>query len=352
MSLPALSKHCGDYPGLRVQDLFKFLFQSAFGCEHLVTDREAALAYIRREHGRVDPQAEPRTDRLSGGYSRVHLSWLNRGLTPETLTDLFLASAKTEPEGKERLEDMITAAREMIRRGEIPLDPTEFEEKLTAWRAMGFPAIHHSEEFRETYAPAYRVIANRYANFLPLFAKIDRLLKDAPVILAIEGGSASGKSTLAEALRRIYGCGVIHTDDFFLRPEQRTADRLSEVGGNLDRERFMDEVLPSLTCGEAVQYRPFDCGTQTLLPPVTVANNRLTVVEGVYATHPAFGTYYDLAVLLDISPEQQRARIIKRNPPFLAERFFGEWIPLENRYFDETAIRDRMDLCIPVWEEE
>ena len=216
---------------------------------------------------------------------------------------------------------------------------------------MGYPAIHHSEAFREAYAPAYRVIANRYANFLPLFAKLDTLLKDGPVVLAIEGGSASGKSTLAEALPRIYGCGVIHTDDFFLRPEQRTAERLSEVGGNLDRERFMEEVLPSLTRGEAVQYRPFDCGTRTLSPPVTVKQSRLTVVEGVYATHPAFGKYYDLAVFLDISPEQQRARIVKRNPPFLAERFFGEWIPLENKYFEGTAIRDRVDLCIPVWEE-
>ena len=79
--------------------------------------------------------------------------------------------------------------------------------------------------------------------------------------------------------------------------------------------------------------------------------SQLTVVEGVYATHPAFGRYYDLAVFLDISPEQQRARIVKRNPPFLAERFFGEWIPLENTYFEGTAIRDRVDLCIPVWEE-
>ena len=351
MGLSALSKHCGDYPALQVQDLFKFLFQSAFGCEHLVTDREAALAYIRREHGRVDPQADPRIDRLSGEYSRVHLSWLNDGLTPETLTGLFLLSAKTEPEGQARLEDMIVTVREMIRRGELPFEPDEFEEKLTVWRAMGCPAIHHSEVFREAYAPAYRVIANRYANFLPLFAKLDTLLKDGTVILAIEGGSASGKSTLTEALRNIYECGVIHTDDFFLRPEQRTAKRLSEVGGNLDRERFTDEVLPSLTRGEAVRYRPFDCGTQTLLPPVTVEKSRLTVVEGVYSAHPAFGTYYDLAVLLDISPEHQRARIIKRNPPFLAERFFGEWIPLENRYFEKTSIRGRMDLCIPVWDE-
>ena len=352
MNMSALIKHWGEYPRLQVQDLFKFLFQSAFGCEHLAPHWGTALDYICREYyGRVDPQAEPRTDRLEGEYSRVHLSWLSQGLSPETLTGLFVLSAMTESEGRERLEDMIAAAREMIQRGEIPLDPHEFEEKLEAWRAMGYPAIHHSEVFREAYAPAYRVIANRYANFLPLFAKLDALLKDGRVVLAIEGGSASGKSTLAEALPRIYGCGVIHTDDFFLRPEQRTAERLSEVGGNLDRERFMEEVLPSLTRGEAVQYRPFDCGTQTLSPPVTVKQSRLTVVEGVYATHPAFGKYYDLAVFLDISPEQQRARIVKRNPPFLAERFFGEWIPLENTYFEGTAIRDRVDLCIPVWEE-
>ena len=36
-------------------------------------------------------------------------------------------------------------------------------------------------------------------------------------------------------------------DDFFLRPEQRTEERLKEVGGNVDRERFLEEVARPLT---------------------------------------------------------------------------------------------------------
>ena len=239
----------------------------------------------------------------------------------------------------------------MIRRGELPLDPILFEEELTSWRGAGFPAIHHSDTYREAYAPAYRVISNRYANFLPLLAKLDSLLSHGSVILALEGGSASGKTTLASVLREVYACRVIHMDDFFLRPEQRTAERLSEVGGNLDRERFAAEVLPSLIRGEDITYRPFDCSTRSLLPPVTVEATRLTVVEGAYSLHPAFGGYCDLSVYLDISPDRQRERICRRNSPPMAARFFSEWIPMETRYFEETAVRDRVDLVIPVWED-
>ena len=339
------------YPALCVRDLFKFLFQSSLGCEHLLSDRETALSYIRRESTRVSPDALPRTDRLAGQYSRVHLSWLNGGLTPETLSKLFFASAVKEQGGIDRLEALLSVARDMIRRGELPLDPILFEEELTSWRAAGFPAIHHSDTYREAYAPAYRVIANRYAGFLPLFARLDDLLARGSVILALEGGSASGKTTLASVLREVYACRVIHMDDFFLRPEQRTAERLSEVGGNLDRERFAAEVLPSLIRGEDITYRPFDCSTRSLLPPVTVEATRLTVVEGAYSLHPAFGGYCDLSVYLDISPERQRERICRRNSPPMAERFFSEWIPLETRYFEKTAVRDRVDLVIRVWED-
>jgi thymidylate kinase len=138
-------------------------------------------------------------------------------------------------------------------------------------------------------------------------------------------------------------------DDFFLRPHQRTPERLSEVGGNLDRERFAAEVLPALAQGATVTYSPFDCATQSLSAPIILAPNRLTVVEGAYALHPAFGDYCDLSVYLDIDPEQQRSRIMKRNSPTFAQRFFNEWIPLENRYFTETDIRARVHMTVPVW---
>jgi hypothetical protein len=67
----------------------------------------------------------------------------------------------------------------------------------------------------------------------------------------------------------------------------------------------------------------------------------LTVVEGVYSTHPAFGEYYDLSAFLAVTPERQRARIEVRNTPAHAHRFFTEWIPMENRYFEAMRVRER-----------
>ena len=72
-------------------------------------------------------------------------------------------------------------------------------------------------------------------------AKIDMLLGEREfVIVAIDGKCTSGKTTLAGRLAEIYDCNVFHMDDFFLRPEQRTAERFAEVGGNVDYERFQE----------------------------------------------------------------------------------------------------------------
>ena len=343
-----LLAHREAYPALQIRDVFKYLFQSAFGCEHLVADEAAALRYIRREYEACPKNESPAFDRLDGAYSRVHLSWLNGGLHPETLAKLFCTSAKIEPDGREALLEKLEVARGLVQNGELPLDLAEFDRLLAEWSAMGYPAIHHSDTFRAAYRPAYRVISEAYVPFLPLLTEIDRLLERGNTIVALEGGSAGGKSTLASLLERLYDCTVFHMDDFFLRPEQRTAQRLSEVGGNLDRERFSEEILRALAGGEPVRYRPFDCATQTLGEPVTAERKRLTVVEGVYALHPAFGRYFDLAVFLDIDPALQRERIRKRNTPALARRFFEEWIPMENAYFAETDTRGRCDLTVQV----
>ena len=168
--------------------------------------------------------------------------------------------------------------------------------------------------------------------------QINMLLEEKNfVIVAIDGKCTSGKTTLASQLAEIYDCNVFHMDDFFLRPEQRTPERFAEAGGNVDYERFHEEVLLPLTSGKDFSYRPFDCSTFTLAAPVTVAPKKLNVIEGTYSHHPYFGNPYDLKILLTVGEEIQRQRILER-PAFLHKRFFEEWIPMENRYFDGFAI--------------
>ena len=173
------------------------------------------------------------------------------------------------------------------------------------------------------------------------------LARGGPVLLAIEGGSASGKTTLAAQLAQYYGdCSVFHTDDFFLQPHQRTPARYDEPGGNLDRERFLAEVLRPLAAGRAVQYRRFDCHSMTLLPAVELPARRLNIIEGAYCMHPELAGYYDLAVFLQVSPALQRARIGRRNTPAQQQQFFTRWVPLEQRYFEAMQPRRRCALTL------
>ena len=165
--------------------------------------------------------------------------------------------------------------------------------------------------------------------------QIDGLLeKKGFVMVAIDGPCTAGKTTLAACLAEIYDCNVFHMDDFFLRPEQRTPPRFAEVGGNVDYERFAQEVLQPLKAGVAFSYRPFDCKTFTLAEPICVIPKKLNIIEGTYSQHPYFDDPYDWKVMLHVTPEIQRERILQR-PAHLHKRFFEEWIPMENSYFQQ-----------------
>ena len=191
-------------------------------------------------------------------------------------------------------------------------------------------------------------LSEEYKMFLPIFWKIDSLFQKEKVIFAIEGGSGSGKTTLSKLLEQVYDCNVFHMDDFFLRPVQRTKERFEEPGGNVDRERFLEEVLLPLSKNEPVDYVRFDCSTFTLLPAKKMIPKRLNIIEGSYSMHPELAGWYDFGVFLDVSPALQEERIKSRNSPEQVKRFFEEWIPMEKRYHDAMKVRERCDLKIQI----
>ena len=174
--------------------------------------------------------------------------------------------------------------------------------------------------------------------------QIDDLLKTGKqIIIAIDGNCTAGKTTLAAVLEKEYDCNVFHMDDFFLRPEQRTADRYAQPGGNVDYERFREEVMLPLKAGKAFSYRPFSCRTFALRDPVAVTPKMLNIVEGTYCLHPYFGDVYDLRLFLTVESQLQRQRIYQR-PQHVQERFFTDWIPMEKLYFDVFRIPECADM--------
>lgn len=343
-----LLEHYHKYPKLQIQDIFKFIYQSSFGCEHLVTDLVGATEYIKKEYELIDKEDEPYIDTLDGEYSRVSLSYLSKGLRIDTFAKIFVLSSKKETEGLANLLHKIAVALKLVDEGLLPFDKDEFNKCLLQWKEMGYPAIHHSNIFRENYKPSYRVISNRYIPFLELLIEIDKRMENEKVVLCIEGGSASGKSTLGDMLSSIYDSTLLHMDDFFLQPHQRSQERLNEIGGNIDYERFLAEVLIPLKNGEEINYSRFDCSKSMICEGVSIKHKGLTIIEGAYSMHPLFEEYYDLKVFLDISSKLQKERILKRNSLEFANRFFYEWIPLENLYFSKTNVKERCDLIIKI----
>ncbi len=172
----------------------------------------------------------------------------------------------------------------------------------------------------------------------------DILAQKGTALAAIDGRCGSGKTTLAARLAAKYGCGVVHMDDFYLRKEQRSAERYAEPGGNVDRERFLEEMLAPLSKGEPAVYRPLICSGLYLGDEVRLPRHALTVIEGSYSCHPALASHYDLKIFLDVSPDVQLERIARRNGAEKLESFKKMWIPLEETYFNAFKVPENCDL--------
>lgn len=182
---------------------------------------------------------------------------------------------------------------------------------------------------------------------MDLDAAIRQLLQTdrQPLLIAIDGRCATGKTTLCAQLADRYDCNIFHMDDFFLRPHQRTPERLAEPGGNVDHERFLNEVLLPLSRGETVAYRPWQCWTQSFGVVQHIAPKRLNLIEGAYALHPTLREYYDLRVVLTAPLETRLARLRAREGEDFDD-FPRKWIPLEDAYFQHTAVEAAAHLVI------
>ena len=349
-----LKSHLLTHPVLLPQDAVKFCYQSAFGGGHLITDPVRAAEYLARERASLTPSsAIPLTEPLGGGLVRLNLASPDAvSLSDAAILRVFAASAEhvlSREDNDARFSALLTMLETLTADHVAPFSAEALDAYLQNYRAQGCPMVSHTEEYRTAYAPSYRVIEEKYIPLLPLIGRIDTLLtknQNRTTVIAIDGHAASGKTTCAAMLTELFDCSVFHMDDFFLPFEKRTEERLAEAGGNVDYERFYDEVLTPILAGKPVTYAAFDCSSGTLLPPLTTEPKPLVMIEGSYSHHPYFGDAYDLRAAMDISEDEQRARILKRNGERMLAMFVSRWIPMEHRYFEAYSIFEHADLVL------
>lgn len=179
--------------------------------------------------------------------------------------------------------------------------------------------------------------------FAPIVEYISEMLKineSSSVLVGIDGMCASGKTTLGYYLQNEFDCNLFHMDDFFLQKRQRTQERLNEIGGNVDYERFKKEVIVPTLNKQIIKYRPYSCTLGTIQVGEELSFKRLNIIEGSYCQHPYFGDIYQIKIFMTISDIKQIERIRIRNGDNMLKMFISEWIPKEKEYFEKYQIRE------------
>lgn len=181
---------------------------------------------------------------------------------------------------------------------------------------------------------------------MKIYEEIEKQIKlNKKVVVAIDGPSASGKSTLGDLLVKKYDALLFHTDHYFLPKEKKTKERLAESGGNVDYMRLKSEIMDNLD-QEYLKSDHFNCVTNQLEKRDLVKNKQVIVVEGAYSMHRLLFPYYTLSIFLEIDDDLQQNRILARNGEEMLKKWMSEWIPLENIYFEKENLRMKSDIVI------
>lgn len=333
------------HPAMQPQDALKLCHQCAYGVEHLLSSPDNVRAYLYHECSLVGKTDEPLIEPIGLGMLRINLGAWNRLELPiEWLLRMFYATAReARPDPLSIFQGACMAVTTLAANGALPFSLSEWLDALRTYPTDAPVALHHSDHYRVFEDPHYRVVSASFRNALSVLSHLPN--RKNVTVIAIDGRAASGKSTLAEQLRAITDCSIVHMDDFFLPAAKRTHDRLSMPGGNIDHERFSGEILPHLSHSAPFSYRIYSCQTGAFQGVSQVTSPSLRIVEGSYAHHPAFGEYAQLKVFLTVSEEEQARRLMFRNPSLFA-KFTEAWIPMEERYFTEFAIRSSAHLTL------
>ena len=156
-----LTKQIELHPSMQMQDVVKMCYQAIHGPEHMLTDIERAKAYYSQEYETTPADSSaPLFEPLSDAFCRVNISaWKAKNLEPEQLFQLFVRSAEKNTSCTEAEFDRYAQTVEIIiSKGLLPFSIKEWKDYYAAYKKNGMHPVHHSDAYRLTERPAYRLV--------------------------------------------------------------------------------------------------------------------------------------------------------------------------------------------------
>ncbi len=179
-----------------------------------------------------------------------------------------------------------------------------------------------------------------------------------PILVAVDGRSGTGKSTVAMLLAETLDAVVVPGDDFFAAevtaagwdarsPKERARDAI-------DWRRLRREALEPLLGGAAAAWRPFDFArgprpdeSYAMCTDVTrLAPNPIIILDGAYAARPELSDLVSLSILIESPAVVRRKRLVEREEPRFLEEWLRRWDAAEAHYFTQVRPPSSFDIVV------
>jgi cytidylate kinase len=166
----------------------------------------------------------------------------------------------------------------------------------------------------------------------------DHAPNGTPVLLGVDGPSASGKSTVARKLAALGAAVLVEVDEFWTWGDDPAW-----------WDYFVDQVLVPLADGRDARFRARNWATDTAGVAtgewVTTSADALVVVEGVTSTRRAVADLYAYRIWVD-APEASRLRRGIARDGEQHRDAWHEWLAVERDFFAEDQTDTRAHLHV------
>ena len=155
-----LRRHARKYPMMQPTDAVKLIYQNVFGGGHLIRDPEACRNALQREYECTpqDPHA-PLLESIGNGLVRVMLNAVHaNNYSIRQLGEDFIRSSQEHKGNLNGFLIKLEILRKVTASGVFEFTLEELETYLDKYKSAGYPMVSHSEQYRQAYNPAYRIV--------------------------------------------------------------------------------------------------------------------------------------------------------------------------------------------------
>lgn len=187
-------------------------------------------------------------------------------------------------------------------------------------------------------------------------------MNSRPKLVAIVGGSGSGKTWIAEYLRRRLGkeTGLISLDHFYLDRPALSVERRARI--NFDRPeaidwRLFERTLHACLAGRPAQVPQYDYATHSRLPEwITFRPRPIVLTEGLWLLRRrSVRPLFSLSIFLECPESLRLQRRLQRDvaergrtEESVRQQFSRSVVPMHNRFVAPQRAHAGLVLDAPV----